>query len=240
MSRPAWTTKADRVERSRRGRQFVASVSDEASARLSSIRKVVRERRASTPAGLTGAQAFVAVAHPRSESHMSAEVRTARRDRTSRRSHPRPLAPNRSRVGHPSPTLLTGPAMSKRRNKITNAGPRRLGLDAASVPQGWLRITHTSRRTRTSSRVPPSRKRRCGPCWIVGGPYSRLSNSGDAHDSGTPYAAGDHRHPAEAAAHVANPVAQAANENEPHRSGDGTCPEAMVAGTGFEPVTFRL
>jgi site-specific DNA recombinase len=45
---------------------------------------------------------------------------------------------------------------------------------------------------------------------------------------------------AEAAAFMSDLMSFAANENSPRRGGDEGCSTKLVAGTGFEPVTFRL
>ncbi len=45
---------------------------------------------------------------------------------------------------------------------------------------------------------------------------------------------------AEVVARAADLMSFAANENSPRRGGDGGCSVMVVAGTGFEPVTFRL
>ncbi|WP_425288453.1 recombinase family protein [Sphingomonas gellani] len=59
-------------------------------------------------------------------------------------------------------------------------------------------------------------------------------------ESVTIYPAGERRPEAEVVARTANLIAYAANENSPRRSGDRGCSVKVVAGTGFEPVTFRL
>jgi site-specific DNA recombinase len=56
----------------------------------------------------------------------------------------------------------------------------------------------------------------------------------------TAYPAGEHGPGAEVVAKVSDLIAYAANENSPERGRAGGCSLKLVAGTGFEPVTFRL